>query len=311
MPAANRREEPSSVRRHGASIGIGGVLLVVVGCTPWVQQFTPIGGQPPAPPPTPIDFAHAAELLAILADLTDNLGVPDAALRAKYGREGADAIVISTTFDGDSAPSRYLLIIDHARRHQTVVLAGTNTRYQWLLDFDTQPYAETDFGAHVHRGFNTAALIVLTDCLQRLEPDYPVSLTGYSLGGAIACLLGRYLQLAGFDVHEIITFGQPQVTTAAGRPAFHGLPVLHFANADDPIPFFPGGAYVHFAPFVVLFNGPYYAYVAPDDPDYDRATTNPQGPLAPSLKALDHLSFRYTETLRAKVDHAVQTNYRR
>lgn len=299
------------MRRQVACIGVGGMLLLLAGCTPWVQQFTPIGGQPPAPPPAPIDFAHAAELLALLADLTDNLGVPDAALREKYGRDGADAIVISTTFDGDSAPSRYMLIIDHARRHQTVVLAGTNTRYQWILDFDTQPYAETDFGAPVHRGFNTAALVVLTDCLQRLEPDYPVTLTGYSLGGAIACLLGRYLQLAGFEVDEIITFGQPQITTAAGRAAFAGLPVMQFVNADDPIPFFPGGDYVHFAPVVVLFNGPFFAYVAPSDPDYPRATTRPRGPLHPSLNALDHVSERYLQTLAAKIDHAVQTDYRR
>ncbi len=310
MPVRGK-EASDRVNRQAVRIGVGTTLALLAGCTPWVQQLTPPGGRPPVPPPAPIDFAHAAELLAILAELTDNLGVPDAALRAKYGREGADAIVISTTFDGDSAPSRYLLIIDHARRHQTVVLAGTNTRYQWLLDFDTQPYAETDFGAHVHRGFNTAALIVLTDCLQRLEPDYPVSLTGYSLGGAIACLLGRYLQLAGFEVNEIITFGQPQVTDAAGRAAFAGLPVLQFVNADDPVPFFPGGDYVHFAPVVVLFNGPFFAYVAPDDPDYHRATTRPQGPLHPSLNALDHVSWRYSETLAAKVAHAVQTNYAR
>lgn len=282
------------------------VLLPLLASCSTSPFFPPI---PPTPPPEPIDFAQAQTLATLLFDLTDNEFVTDEALRQRYTGNGVTAYVLSTVFTGDTAPSRYMLIIDDVQRTQTIALAGTNTGYQWLVDFYTTPTYVPDLGAAVHGGFNIGALVVMNDVLPRLNIEYPVTLTGYSLGSAIACLLTRYLQIDGYQVDAVITFGQPRITDPGGVDMFADVPLLRFVNGEDPIPYFPDGDYTQLGPVVVLYDGPDYAYLAPGTPDYIAAGgvggLRPLGRTNPT----EHLAPPYLSRLQSKIDGATQVPY--
>ena len=296
---------PIRIRRPGPLDLLVGVTLLLTGatgCQPWIPPF------PPTPPPTPIDFARAEGLATMLFDLTDNQNVSDDELRQRYSGNGQTAYVISTVFSGDTAPSRYMLIVNDAQRTQTVALAGTNTGLQWLLDFYTVPTFVTDLNAAVHGGFDLAALTVMNDAVPRLNVDYPTTIAGYSLGGAIACLLTRYLRNDGFQVDSVITFGQPRITDPAGVATFADVPLLRFLNNEDPVPYFPDGNYTQFGPVVVLYNGPDYAYLDPNDPLYDLVFIQPRTPLGPT-DPTEHLAPPYLSRLRAKLSGANQVVY--
>lgn len=300
------RTQTWALRQRGHLMWAVVVLSALTGCAS-NPFFPPI---PPTPPPEPIDFTQAETLATLLFDLTDNENVTDEELRSRYTGNGVTAYVLSTVFTGDTAPSRYMLIVDDIQRKQTIALAGTNTGYQWLVDFYTTPTYVPDLGTEVHGGFNIAALIVMNDVLPRLNIDYPITLTGYSLGSAIACILTRYLQIDGYEVGSVITFGQPRITDPDGIALFADVPLLRFVNGEDPIPYFPDGDYTQFGPVVVLYDGPDYAYLAPNTQDYAAAGgVGGQAPLG-RTDPDGHLAPPYLSRLRSKLSDATQVPYR-
>ena len=71
----------------------------------------------------------------------------------------------------------------------------------------------------MHRGFRTAAEAIYGDVKPRLRPGYTTYLTGHSLGGAVAAILGTYLLDDEVKIGGILTFGQPKFTNRAGANA--------------------------------------------------------------------------------------------
>lgn len=280
-------------------------VFVGAGCGNLPQfRYQMAGADDPRPDP-PIDFAEALRLGNMVFDLTDNRLVTDDMLRARYGGEGIEVVIASTVLPDDDAPSRYMLVIDRLAGVQTLVLAGTNTSFQWQFNLDLAKIYEPSLAAAVHRGFLTATSVIFNDVLPRLEPAYPVDVVGYSLGGAIGCILSQYLLLDGFEVRRIVTFGQPRLTDTAGMSTFAHLPLLRFVNEGDPIPQLSVGDSPHFGAVVVLFNGPYYGFVAADDARLQEAV--------PSItfqddflnKIENHASQAYRDRLRAKIEKSV------
>jgi hypothetical protein len=231
-----------------------------------------------------------------------------------YQIDTNEVSVTSTTFTGDTSPSRYMFIKDHATGTQTIYLSGTNSNTLWSFDLDLVVIDDPDIGCRVHRGFSNAALTVLDDVLPRLEVDYPITVTGYSLGGAMAALLSKYLMINGYQVVDVVTFGQPKVTDAAGLAAFSDLPILRFVNRNDPVPhlppndFVPGEEFEHFGPEVILYDGPSYSYLAAGDRSFTRSTT---GDLITTLLQAnfnEHGNI-YVTRLAEKTQDAVQIPY--
>ena len=75
---------------------------------------------------------------------------------------------------------------------------------------------KTDFyGIRVHTGFARAALSILPDTLALLRnyPNYRIVIQGHSLGGAIAVLVAVVIRQRVSRSVELITFGQPRVST--------------------------------------------------------------------------------------------------
>ncbi|HUN82328.1 MAG TPA: lipase family protein, partial [Phycisphaerae bacterium] len=110
----------------------------------------------------------------------------------------------------------YALITDRLLGRQTIILPGTANPANLATDLDFALAADPDLGISVHRGFQLNARAVRTDVTPYLIPDYQLTISGYSLGGATAVLLGAYLQRDGHSVANITTFGQPKVTDASG-----------------------------------------------------------------------------------------------
>ena len=78
-------------------------------------------------------------------------------------------------------------------------------------------------GVKVHAGFLEGYNSVSDQMMHVLQSinggTRPIFITGHSYGGALAVLAGLDLQLEGFNVHSVYTFGQPRV----GNGAFSGL----------------------------------------------------------------------------------------
>ena len=98
--------------------------------------------------------------------------------------------------------------------HVVAVFRGTNERADWVdnVNIGRMPH---DFGT-VHGGFARALARVECELLTTLtrelvEKPRKLWITGHSLGGALATLMGAKLVLANLPVEGIYTYGQPQV----------------------------------------------------------------------------------------------------
>lgn len=101
----------------------------------------------------------------------------------------------------------------------------------------------------VHKGFNSYADFALRTLLDsasheflnqyRGEKDARLLLTGHSLGGAVATLVGQRLIDFGFDPArmQVITFGAPAVSNKAFKQMYGSrLNLVRVTNTQDPVP---------------------------------------------------------------------------
>lgn len=273
------------------------VFLLVTGCT---TVLTPIGPDGPFPDP-PIDFSRALELAQLDADITENQYYSPDDLRARYTTDDVEVKVFSTVLPGDDGETRFVLLTDYAQLRQTLALGGTDTYRQWQVDAMMEPMYQADLGANVHTGWNMLSLAVLDYVLPELRTDYTLTVTGFSLGGALTAITSKYLMQAGYRVTEVVTFGQPRVTDTAGVDVFSDVPITRFVNDKDPFPHMKGdgSAAAHFGRMVLLYDGPDYAYVPAGDPNLE-ADAQPFD----SFTAEDfeyHSETLYVDRLSAKV----------
>ena len=101
----------------------------------------------------------------------------------------------------------------------------------------------------VHKGFNSYADLTLRMLLTsgsyefleqfRSEKDAYLLLTGHSLGGAVATIVGQRLIDFGFapDRLQVITFGAPAVGNKAFKQMYGSrLDLIRVTNSEDPVP---------------------------------------------------------------------------
>ena len=125
----------------------------------------------------------------------------------------------------------------------------------------------------VHSGFDLAARAIYADVRPYLKTGYEAYLTGHSLGGAVAAILTIYMIEDGAEVVRVVTFGQPQFTTADGVKRLSFLPLARVVDENDIVPMVPPatatnlgfGPYEHVGPEVILLEGRNIVYLASHD----------------------------------------------
>lgn len=119
-----------------------------------------------------------------------------------------------------------------ARDGTVISLRGTANVVGWIRDLRIIPKSHPLLG-WCHRGFLTGGV----ELWQHLEPpeDGPVILTGHSLGGALAAIVGALRIASGQRVDHLVTFGAPRPGYEDLRRHFLAVQVRQYMRGRDPV----------------------------------------------------------------------------
>ena len=139
----------------------------------------------------------------------------------------------------DDAQIQYFLLRHSQSGKQLIVVRGTANVENVVVDASIKLVKDELAHAYLHEGFAYGAKAVLNALAPDLNRQTGIDITGHSLGGAVAVVLGMYLDSGGYRVDNLYTFGQPKVTNIPGSVKFAHLHILRFVTPDDLIPLVP------------------------------------------------------------------------
>jgi len=164
-----------------------------------------------------------------------------------------------------------------------IIIRGTANDANVLSDVDIRLVSDARTGIRLHKGFRDAALCVMEIIDRDHTVEHTVHVTGHSLGGAVALIIGMWLHTRGKNV-QIYSYGSPKVSNqvlSGGQPTHWRV-----VRRSDPIPFTPPWPYSHTGLFI-------------DSQDLDWGPDNDNG-LISKTDGLDHAIAKYVETLKAQ-----------
>ncbi len=136
------------------------------------------------------------------------------------------------------------------RKQQFISIEGTNGINEWAADVDyPEKVLHDELEISIHRQFAAFADRVYDRIKDQLHPDYETYVTGHSLGGAIAAVVGMLIQHnsdSTVNLKKVYTFGQPKLTNSlknnlddSGVWIMREFPLLRVVNSGDPVPTLP------------------------------------------------------------------------
>jgi len=164
-----------------------------------------------------------------------------------------------------------------------IVIRGTANDANVLSDVDVRLVSDTRTGIRLHKGFRDASLGVMEIIDRDYTVEHTVHVTGHSLGGAVAQIIGMWLHKRGNNV-QIFSYGSPKVSNqvlSGGQPTHWRV-----VRRSDPIPFTPPWPYSHTGLFI-------------DSQDLDWGPDNDNG-LISETDGLDHAIAKYVSTLKSQ-----------
>jgi len=176
----------------------------------------------------------------------------------------------------------------HVRQDNGVtilIFRGTDNAKNIGTDIDARPTYDSGLDVYFHRGFKDAATWIFEDINDNYKLEKTIYLTGHSLGGAIAQIIGLWLDNAGYNV-QIYTFGSPKVTTT-----FFGNKPNHYRVAirNDPVPFVP--------PYPFLHSG---ISIEPETLDWEEGGEANRGSFS-EIDGRDHSIEEYLDILKERI----------
>jgi len=129
----------------------------------------------------------------------------------------------------------YYELTESGRLKQEVFMRGTSTPADLRDDLETNKVWDEELGCYFHSGFLRRANGALADLEPLLKDGASLTLSGHSLGGAVAAIVGLKLQKRGHSVERVISFGAPKFTTADAVPVFRDLPLLRVCHEGDVV----------------------------------------------------------------------------
>ena len=178
-----------------------------------------------------------------------------------------------------------------------IVIRGTANEANVLSDIDVRLVSDARTGIKLHKGFRDAAVTIMQiidtsmktnkGIVQGQERTYPlehtVHVTGHSLGGAVAQIIGMWLHKRGKNV-QVYSYGSPKVSDQVldSQPTHWRV-----VRLSDPIPLSPPWPYRHTGLFI-------------DSQDLDWGVDN-DNQLISKTDGLTHAIAKYVETLKAQL----------
>jgi hypothetical protein len=177
-----------------------------------------------------------------------------------------------------------------------IVIRGTANNANVLSDIDVRLVDDARTGIKLHKGFRDVAVTIMQiidtsmktnkGIVQGQTLTYPlehtVHVTGHSLGGAVAQIIGMWLHKRGKNV-QVFSYGSPKVSSevlSGGQPTHWRI-----SNPVDPVPWTPPFPFFHTGLFI-------------DPRDGDWGSDNDKG-LISKTDGLDHAIAKYVEKLKA------------
>ena len=162
-----------------------------------------------------------------------------------------------------------------------IVIRGTANAENVQSDIDVRLVEDARTGIYLHKGFRDASISIMQILDESYTVEHTVHITGHSLGGAIAQIIGMWLHKRGNNV-QIFSYGSPKVSSqvlSGGQPTHWRV-----VRRSDPIPFTPPWPYRHTGLFI-------------DSQDLDWGPDNDNG-LISETDGLDHAIAKYVTTLK-------------
>jgi len=129
----------------------------------------------------------------------------------------------------------YYELAGHSDFEQQVFVRGTSNRADLAVDLETHKQWDEEIGCYFHAGFLGRADRVLKDLGPLLKLNSVLTLSGHSLGGAVATIMAIKLQARGYTVRRVVTFGAPKFTNVQALGKFSTLPLLRICHEDDVV----------------------------------------------------------------------------
>ena len=162
-----------------------------------------------------------------------------------------------------------------------IVIRGTANAENVQSDIDVRLVTDDDLGIRLHKGFRDASVTVMSG-IDESSLEKTVHVTGHSLGGAIAQIIGMWLHRKDHNV-QVYSYGSPKVSNqilSSGQPTHWRI-----SNPADPVPFTPPWPFFHTGVFIDPVTGNW-------GPDNDNG-------LISKTDGLDHAIAKYLDKLKA------------
>ena len=164
-----------------------------------------------------------------------------------------------------------------------IVIRGTANAENVQSDIDVGLVTDDDLGIRLHKGFRDASVTVMLG-IDESSLEKTVHVTGHSLGGAIAQIIGMWLHRKDHNV-QVFSYGSPKVSN---QIMFSGQPThWRVVRRSDPVPFTPPWPFFHTGLFI-------------DSQTLDWGPDNDNG-LISKTDGLDHAIIKYVTTLKAQL----------
>ncbi|MCO4782634.1 MAG: lipase family protein [Candidatus Cloacimonetes bacterium] len=182
-----------------------------------------------------------------------------------------------TIINGTKYKSKAFIKFDHENQHQDIIIRGSDNFKNWIEN--AKIFKRKDRwarGVKTHIGFHNTAKELLLLVKEKLNRNYTTTVSGHSLGGSTAVLLGLYLEHFKFEKVNVLSFGQPRITNKKGAHKLLDFPVKRVIHEDDIVTKLVPKAlsYRHFGQLFTL-SGYKFAkdsFVEPNNVDSERVT---------------------------------------
>ena len=165
-----------------------------------------------------------------------------------------------------------------------IIIRGTANESNVQSDVDIELVNDARTGIYLHKGFRDASTTIMQILDEQYTVEQTVYVTGHSLGGAVAQILGMWYHKRGKNV-QIFSYGSPKVSSqvmSGGQPTHWRV-----VRRSDPIPFMPPWPYIHTGLFI-------NSQTLNWGPDNDNG-------LISETDGLDHAIAKYVTTLKEQL----------